>query len=187
MKQARTVALLTPSYHKDLERFALLCDSIDRHVKGHERHYVIVADDEIPLFSRFNSEKRIVLPSSKFLPKWLKLIPPFLLRRGRRLWWSFRSGPVHGWHIQQLLKISAVSALPEERFCVIDSDNVFFRPFDAGAYAGGERAPLYVERGAIEADAPMHAAWTRSCDRLLGQAETDLSRRRLHRSCDCVG
>ena len=141
MKQARTVALLTPSYHKDLERFALLCDSIDRHVKGHERHYVIVADDEIPLFSRFNGEKRIVLPSSKFLPKWLKLIPPFLLRRGRRLWWSFRSGPVHGWHIQQLLKISAVSSLPEERFCVIDSDNVFFRPFDVRAYAGGERAP----------------------------------------------
>jgi len=172
VKQARTVALLTPSYHKDLERFALLCDSVDRHVKGHETHYVIVADDEIPLFSRFNSEKRIVLPSSKFLPKWLKLIPPFLLRRGRRLWWSFRSGPVHGWHIQQLLKISAVSALPEERFCVIDSDNVFFRPFDAGAYAGRERAPLYVERGAIEADAPMHAAWTRSCDRLLRQAET---------------
>jgi hypothetical protein len=170
--QARTVALLTPSYHKDLERFALLCDSIDRYVKGHERHYVVVADDEIPLFSRFNSERRKVLPSSMFLPKWLKLVPPFLLRQGRRLWWSFRSGPVHGWHIQQLLKISAVSSLPEQRFCVIDSDNVFFRPFDASAYAGAMKAPLYVEHAAIEADAPLHAAWMRSCDRLLGQAKT---------------
>ena len=172
MKQARTVALLTPSYHKDLERFALLCDSIDRHVTGHEKHYVIVNDDDVPLFSRFSGERRVILPSSKFLPNWLKLVPPFLLRRGRRVWWSFRSGPVHGWHIQQLLKIAAASTLPEERFCIVDSDNVFFRPFDVRAYAGGERAPLYVERGAIEADAPLHAVWTRNCDRLLGQAET---------------
>ncbi len=172
MKPARTVALLTPSYHKDIERFALLCDSIDRHVKGYEKHYVIVNDDDVRLFSRFSGERRVILPSSKFLPNWLKLVPPFLLRRGRRVWWSFRSGPVHGWHIQQLLKIAAVSSLPEERFCIVDSDNVFFRPFDVPAYAGGERVPLYVERGAIEADAPLHAVWTRNCDRLLGQAET---------------
>ncbi len=172
MKPARTVALLTPSYHKDIERFALLCESIDRHVKGHEKHYVIVNDDDVRLFSRFSSERRVILPSSKFLPNWLKLVPPFLLRRGRRVWWSFRSGPVHGWHIQQLLKIAAVSSLPEERFCIVDSDNVFFRPFDVPAYAGGERVPLYVERGAIKADAPLHAVWTRNCDRLLGQAET---------------
>ena len=79
---------------------------------------------------------------------------------------------MHGWHIQQLLKIAAVSSLPEERFCIVDSDNVFFRPFDVPAYAGGERVPLYVERGAIKADAPLHAVWTRNCDRLLGQAET---------------
>ncbi len=172
MNQARTVALLTPSHRKDIDRFALLCDSIDRHVKGHERHYVIVADDEVPLFSRFNSERRVVRPSSEFLPNWLKLVPPFLLRQGRRVWWSFRSGPVHGWHMQQLLKIAAVSSFPEERFCIVDSDNVFFRPFDVRAYAGGERTPLYVERGTITAEAPLHAVWTRNCDRLLGQAET---------------
>jgi hypothetical protein len=168
----RTVALLTPSHRKDIDRFALLCESVDRHVKGQETHYVIVNDDDVPLFSRFIGAKRIVLPSSKFLPNWLRLVPPFLLRKGRRVWWSFRSGPVHGWHIQQLLKIAAVSNLPEERFCIVDSDNVFFRPFDVSAYAGGGRIPLYVEHGAIAADAPLHAVWTRNCDRLLGQAET---------------
>ncbi|MGA8169741.1 MAG: DUF6492 family protein [Methylocystis sp.] len=168
----RTVALLTPSHRKDIDRFALLCDSIDRHVTGHGTHYAIVNDDDVALFSRFNGEKRVVLPCSRFLPKWLRLIPPFLSRKGRRIWWSFRSGPVHGWHIQQLLKIAAVSELPEQRYCIVDSDNVFFRPFDVQAYAGGERAPLYVELGAIAADAPLHAVWTRNCDRLLGQPET---------------
>jgi hypothetical protein len=80
--------------------------------------------------------------------------------------------PVHGWHIQQLLKIAAGLRLPEQRFCFIDSDNVFIRPFDE-AYAGGERTPLYLDRNAIAADAPLRAIWTRNCDRLLGQKETE--------------
>jgi hypothetical protein len=167
-----TVALLTPSHAKDIERLELLCDSIDRHVKGYERHYVVVNDSDIPAFAKFASEKRVILPASQFLPKWLRLLPSFLSRNGRRVWWSFRSPPVHGWHIQQILKIAAVSQLPEQRFCIIDSDNVFFRSFDAAAYAGGEKTPIYVDRGAILASAPLHAAWTRNCDRLLKKPET---------------
>jgi Family of unknown function (DUF6492) len=166
------VALVTPSHRKDVERFALLCDSIDRHLTGYRRHYVIVNDDDFPLFARFNGPHRVVLPGSQFLPRWLRLAPPWLVGNGRRVWWSFRSLPVHGWHIQQLLKIAAGLRLPEQRFCFIDSDNVFIRSFDVGAYAGGERTPLYLDRDAIAADAPLHAIWTRNCDRLLGHKET---------------
>ncbi|MBV8664476.1 MAG: hypothetical protein JO107_15400 [Hyphomicrobiales bacterium] len=168
----RTVALLTPSHSKDIDRLKLLCDSIDRHVMGHERHYIIVNDSDVSMFAEFKSDRRVVLPSSQFLPKWLRLLPLFLVRSGRRIWWSFRSRPVHGWHVQQILKIAAAVQLPEQRFCIIDSDNVFFREFDVGAYAGGEKTPLYVDRNAILATAPLHAVWTRSCDRLLNQAET---------------
>jgi hypothetical protein len=167
-----TVALLTPSHSKDIERFELLCDSIDRHVKGYDRHYVIVNDSDVPVFAKFATEKRVILPSSGFLPKWLRLLPSFLSRNGRRVWWSFRSPPVHGWHIQQLLKISAVLQLPEQRYCIIDSDNAFFRPFDAAQYAGREKTPIYVDKGAIAASAPLHAVWTQSCDRLLNQPAT---------------
>ena len=169
---ARPVALVTPSYCGDFERFSLLCDSIDRRVAGYERHYVIVSDDELPLFQAFNSKRRIVLPSSRLLPRWLRLAPRVRLRNGRKVWWSFRARPVHGWHVQQILKIAAAMEMPEQRFCLIDSDNVFVRPFDVGAYAGGERSPLYVQREAISADAPLHANWTRNCDRLLGDAPT---------------
>lgn len=171
-QKQKSVALLTPSYGKDIERFALLCDSIDRHVSGYERHYVLVRDSEMALFSRFAGPRRIVLPSSHYLPSWLRLAPAVRLKHGRRVWWSFRAGLVHGWHIQQLLKCAAASQLPQERYCIIDSDNAFFRPFDVGAYAGGDRAPLYVERKAIASDAPLHAVWTRNCDRLLGHALT---------------
>jgi hypothetical protein len=167
-----TVALLTPSHRGDIDRLALLCDSIDRRVSGYGWHYVIVNDSDMAMFARFASDRRAVLASSRFLPNWLWPLPSFLSRNGRRVWWSFRSPPVHGWHIQQILKIAAASQLPEQRFCIVDSDNVFFRAFDAGAYAGGEKTPLYVDPGAISATAPLHAVWTRNCDRLLNHAET---------------
>ena len=54
------VALLTPSYRGDIERFALLCDSIDRRVSGYCRHYVIVSDSDMTLFARFASDKRVI-------------------------------------------------------------------------------------------------------------------------------
>jgi len=137
---ARSVALIAPSYCGDFERFSLLCDNIDRRVVGYERHYVIVSDDDMPLFQAFSSGRRIVLPSSRLLPRWLRLTPRARLRNGRKIWWSFRARPVHGRHVQQILKIAAAVEMPVQRFCLIDSDNVFVRPFDVGAYAGGERS-----------------------------------------------
>jgi Family of unknown function (DUF6492) len=166
------VTLVTASHRKDIDRFALLCDSIDRYVTGYETHYVIVNDDDMPAFARFNRQGRIVLPCQKLLPRWLKPLPPFLTRQGRRVWFSFRSGPMHGWHIQQLVKIEAALQLPSRRFCFIDSDNVFFRPFDMLEYAGADLTPLYVIPKAIAENNPRQAVWTRCCDRLLGRNPT---------------
>jgi hypothetical protein len=166
------VTLITTSHRKDIERFALLCDSIDRFITGYEKHYAIVNDDDLPIFAPHNTSRRIVLPSSQLLPQWLKPLPRITMRNGRRLWWSFRSKPVHGWHVQQILKIGAALKLPSQRFCIIDSDNVFFRTFDIREYAGGDRTPLYVNSLAIAANAPRHALWTQTCDRLLGQDAT---------------
>ncbi len=167
----RKIALVTPSHSKDIERFALLCESIDRLVHSYERHYAIVNDDDVPAFAKFARPSRIIVPSSWLLPRWLKPVPSLVLRNGRRLWWSFRTRPVHGWHVQQILKIAAASQLPEQRFCFVDSDNVFVRPFDVAGYAGSERTPLYIDRAAIHADSLLHAPWIRNCDRLLGSAQ----------------
>ena len=48
----KAVALVTPSHRGDVERFALLCDSIDRFVRGYERHYIIVNGEDVPFFAR---------------------------------------------------------------------------------------------------------------------------------------
>jgi hypothetical protein len=54
---------------------------------------------------------------------------------------------------------------------MLDSDVVFFRPFDASAFAQPAPAPLFIRPREIIADAPLHAPWVRSSHRLLGLAE----------------
>jgi hypothetical protein len=167
----RTVALLTPTYAKDIERFDLLCESIDRYVRGYERHYVIVNDDDLPVFQKYASDRRVIAPSSAYLPTWLWAVPRFLAFKGRRIWVSPIAKPIHGWHVQQLLKISGALRAVEDRICIVDSDNLFFREFDVQAYAGGEKTPLYVSRAALLGKETMHTAWTRNAFRLLGLPE----------------
>jgi Family of unknown function (DUF6492) len=170
-RDTTAVGLVTPTYGPDLERCALLCESVDRYVTSFTRHYLIVPDEELPLFARFNSAHRQVLPLSQLLPSWLKPLPRFIRRKHRRYWWSLRAMPVSGWHVQQFVKILAASAFPEPRSCMLDSDVVFFRPFDAAAFAPPAPAPLFIRPREVAADAPLHAPWVRSSHRLLGLAE----------------
>jgi hypothetical protein len=124
-----SVALLTPTYGRDLELCTLLCESVDRHVGSFSKHYLLVPDCDLPLFAHFESERRSVIAASAFLPKWLRPLPRMIQRKRRQYWWSFRTKPVSGWHVQQFLKIAATMALPHQRFCILDSDVVFFRDF----------------------------------------------------------
>jgi Family of unknown function (DUF6492) len=165
------ISLVTPTYWRDLELCALLCESVDRYVTSFSKHYLIVADEELPLFTGFNGERRRVLPTSALLPAWLCPLPRFIRRGSRRYWWSLRSWPVNGWHVQQFTKIAAASVLPEERYCLLDSDVVFFRHFDLAAFVSPNPTPLLHAPCAVVRDAPMHAPWVRSAHRLLGLAE----------------
>jgi hypothetical protein len=163
-----SIGLVTPTYWRDLDRCTLLCESVDRYVTAFTKHYLIVADEELPLFAKFNSERRVVLPTSSLLPPWLKPLPRFIQRKSRRYWWSLRAKPVSGWHVQQFIKIAAASVLPEARYCMLDSDVVFFRPLDLSPVSSSEHTPLFHISRAVASDMPMHASWVRSAHRLLG-------------------
>src|ERR1700704_2625578 len=112
-RDMNSVGLVTPTYGRDLERCALLCESVDRYVTSFAKHYLIVVDEELPLFAGFNAGRREVLPLSQLLPSWLKPLPRFIRRNNRRYWWSLRARPVSGWHVQQFVKIRAASLFPE--------------------------------------------------------------------------
>jgi hypothetical protein len=162
------VALLTPTYGRDLELCTLLCESVDRHVTSFSKHYLLVPDADLPLFSHFASERREVLPASKLLPKWLRPLPRIVQRKRRQYWWSLRTKPVSGWHVQQYLKIAATISLPHQRYCILDSDVVFFRNFDLSRYEYPNSIPLLNVPDEITSEQIGHARWVETSHELLG-------------------
>jgi hypothetical protein len=162
-----SVSLITPTYRGDYERSVLLFESVDRFVTSFERHYVIVHDEDLALFERFHGGRRVVMRASELLPTWLHEIPLLRWRR-RRYFWSFRAKPVRGWHTQQLVKIKAAAVLPEDRYCLIDSDNAFFRPFDVSTLAPPQPVILRVDHGRVDDDHANHKTWTATACRVLG-------------------
>ena len=166
------VALLTPTYGRDLELCTLLCESVDRHVSSFSKHYLLVPDCDLPLFAHFESERRSVIPASRFLPKWLRPLPRIVQRKRRQYWWSLRTKPVSGWHVQQYLKIAATIALPYRRYCILDSDIVFFRDFDLSRFEYPNPIPLLNMPGEVTSEQIpsqiRHARWVETSHQLLG-------------------
>ena len=162
------VALLTPTYGRDLELCTLLCESVDRHVTSFSKHYLLVPDCDLPLFAHFESARRSVLPASKFLPGWLRPLPRIVQRKRRQFWWSLRAKPVSGWHVQQFLKIAAAIALPHQRYCILDSDIVFFRDFDLARFEYPNSIPLLHVPDEVVASQPRHSRWVVTSHQLLG-------------------
>jgi Family of unknown function (DUF6492) len=162
------VALLTPTYGRDLELCTLLCESVDRHVSSFSKHYLLVPDCDLSLFSHFESERRAVLPASKFLPTWLRPLPRIVQRKRRQYWWSLRAKPASGWHVQQLIKIAATMSLPHQRYCILDSDIVFFRDFDLARFEYPNSIPLLNMPDEVTSKQIRHARWIETSHQLLG-------------------
>ena len=168
MHKMNPIALLTPTYGRDLELCTLLCESVDRHVSSFSKHYLLVPDCDLSLFSHFESERRSVLPSSMFLPDWLRPLPRIIQRKRRQYWWSFRTKPVSGWHVQQYLKIAAAISLPHQRYCILDSDIVFFRDFDLARFEYPNSIPLLNMPDEITPSQVRHSRWVGTSHELLG-------------------
>jgi hypothetical protein len=162
------VALLTPTYARDLELCTLLCESVDRHVSSFSKHYLLVPDSDVPLFSRLETERRSVLSASSFLPEWLRPLPAIIRRKRRQYWWSLRAKPVSGWHVQQILKIAATTTLPHQRYCILDSDVVFFRDFDVSRFEYPNAIPLVTMPDGVTSCKVHHSNWVETAHRLLG-------------------
>jgi len=62
------------------------------------------------------------------LPKWLKKIP-----FSKKWWFSFKTLPVRGWILQQIVKLSVHEYVDADAYIFADSDVSFIRPFDASS------------------------------------------------------
>ena len=162
------VALLTPTYGRDLEICRLLCESVDRHVTSFSKHYLLVPDSDLPLFAPLASDRRVIIPASTFLPGWLRPLPRIIQRKRRQFWWSLRAKPVSGWHVQQLLKMAATITLPHQRYCILDSDIVFFRDWDLSPFKYPNAIPFLTMENMVTEDKPHHSRWLETSHQLLG-------------------
>jgi Family of unknown function (DUF6492) len=163
------IALLTPSYRADLERCIYLFETIDKYLTGFTTHYVIVHDEDYDAFAPYAHAKRKIMRTSEFLPASFWRIPPALCPKGKKnLWGHWRMWPVLGWHVQQYVKLLAVSRLPEQRFCILDSDISFVRPLDMARFAAPNPVELLRVKNDIGVDARRHHIWVRVAHKILG-------------------
>jgi hypothetical protein len=134
-------AIVTPSYYKDFPRCQLLAESVEKYIPADIPYYILVGREDEALFSTLKSKRiQIVLEED------------VVGLKTRRLAWaprwrvSWRTLPVRGWIWQQIVKLSMSQMIPADAYMIMDSDCMFFRPFDPRSLIDREgRIPLYRE------------------------------------------
>ncbi|KFB11133.1 hypothetical protein EL18_02177 [Nitratireductor basaltis] len=160
-------AIATPSYGPDLERCRLLCESIDRHVSGMDKHYLLVSGRDVSRFRQLESRRREVVDERDILPSWLHDLPdPTSLLR-RRIWVSTKLPPLRGWHVQQLRRIAIAAHIPQKTIAYCDSDVLFLKDFHLAQFWHGSALRLYRRDDALPADGD-HLTWSANAGRTLG-------------------
>lgn len=164
--------IVTASYAADLERCRLLCETIDRHVTGFDRHLLLVEQGDVGLFRQLESRTRMVVDERDILPSWLGCYrDPFSLFR-RRIWLGRRVMPLRGWHVQQLRRIAIAAHVDEDALVYCDSDVAFVRPFDCAAFWNEGRLRLFRRDGVLVDDPEIpQMRWSRNAGKALGIRE----------------
>ncbi len=172
MADARSTALITPSYKADFDRCRLLCDSVERFVEGSPDHYILVDDEDFELFEPLRSSRRHIINENDILPPWLHGIRPGVGANRRKMWVSTRTWPLRGWHVQQLRRMAIARHVSHSGLLYCDSDMLFVRPFDLTSLWQGDDLRLYRKPNGINDELPdggvMHRKWTQSAARLNG-------------------
>lgn len=163
-----SVAIITPSFRGDFLRCALLCKSLDRFVIGAWHHYIVVENQDFAMFSNFNSERRTVLKMKDVLPPWLLHIGIIPFSNRRSLWFSFRTGWLIGWHIQQMVKIQMATVVQDECLLYCDSDVMFVRPFDVSSLGQDDKTRFYRSSELATASAITNPKYLVAASQLLG-------------------
>lgn len=144
MKPTPSVTLVTPTFARDFERFLLQRESIERW-QIDIPHVAVVNHESLELFQKIPFQKNLTLLSTRdVLPK-----PIEARRLAQRHSWKHPTywlgpKPLHGWMIQQLIKLSAPAFVETEAVVSLDSDAFFVgQVTHADFYAPDGRVHLY--------------------------------------------
>jgi hypothetical protein len=154
------IAMITPSFRRDLERCRLLCNSVDKHVPQTVKHFLIVDHRDVPLFKSLGTERRDILVAEEMLPKWL-----FKMPFSKRWWLSLKSYPVRNWILQQILKLSISEFIDSDSYMFVDSDVFFIKEMPVNLFLQNNRVRLF--RVPDSGRDKQHLQWHRNAGRLL--------------------
>ncbi len=168
MTADHSIAIITPRYAADFERCKLLCESIDIHVSGVRDHYILVDSEDYLLFSGLAGKNRHVINERDILPDWLHVMRSGLGPNARKLWFSSKTWPMRGWHVQQLRRIAIASHIDHEALLYCDSDMFFVRSFDGRMLWRCDDLRLYRKPLGITVDMGEHAKWLEATGKMLG-------------------
>ncbi|MDE2445030.1 MAG: hypothetical protein KGO94_02555 [Alphaproteobacteria bacterium] len=140
---AQSWAIITPSYRGDYERCVLLCKSLDAFVNGPWHHYIIVETVDLVLFRPLAGPRRTILEMEALLPKSFYHLARIPIINNRSVWFSWRTGFMVGWHVQQLVKMEMAFQVQDEGLLYCDSDVFFVRPFDISNLSENGKCRFY--------------------------------------------
>jgi len=158
---------LTPTFARDFERFCLLRESIER--CGIDiPHVAIVNHEDLGRFANVPFRRNLTLVSTAD-------VLPAAIETRRKLWgvrrrfhprhWLSGRG-IHGWGIQQLLKLAAPACTEADAIICLDSDLFFVDRVTANDFFGaGGRLHLYETLDDLDAQM---AEWHAHALRFLG-------------------
>jgi len=169
----QTVGLLTCSMAADLDLFALLAETADRHVASDVPHDVVVPAVDVAAFRRFETGARRIIAQEDVLPERIRKLPSWLrffsgLAPGLRrpLYLRADRSVVRGWMLQQFLKIEMARRSSQDATMHIDSDVGFFRHFShEDAFVNGK---VRYFRVTSPNGNPKHNDWVAASCRFLG-------------------
>jgi hypothetical protein len=140
---AASWAIITPSYRGDLNRCKLLCKSMDAFVTGPWHHYIIVEKGDLALFKPLKGPNRTIMQMEPLLPRSILHLTRVPFVNHRSLWFSWRTGFMIGWQIQQIIKLEMAFRLKETGLLYCDSDVFFVRPFNVKQLTEDDKFRLY--------------------------------------------
>ncbi|WP_129448240.1 DUF6492 family protein [Methylibium sp. Pch-M] len=171
------VALLTPTYRADLQRFGLLREALEA-LGCDWPHLAVVQTEDLPLFRNALGATRVEwIASAEVLPAEVEATRRRLsgwpdgyrkLRRSlaKRFGW-FPDAASDGWHVQQIVKLAVPAIGPHTAYVALDSDVLPTVPLRAEHYLHDDRAALMIEYQ------PTFAHWADAAARMLAlPAET---------------
>ena len=176
LPQTPTAAVVTASYAPDFERCRLLCETLDRHVSGVAHHYILVEHRDVALFRQLENSRRSVIDERDLLPRWLRVFDDPMSLFRRRIWLSFKTQPLRGWHVQQLRRIAIAAHAGEDVLVLCDSDVAFVKPFDLSAFWRDGKVRLFRRDGVLSSEGhDEHRIWSRNAGSVLGINPSEVS------------